>query len=105
MKVKDDATSVDYYSKQSQSRPAENAALGITTRFQLGKYVNWTLDVAGGVYNRDVTARRLADFIDSNKLQPYKSYLDFVEKIIPLQASSQFVTAGKTALNFQFKPS
>jgi hypothetical protein len=104
LKAKDDATSVDYYSKQSQSRPAENAALGITTRFQLGKHVSWTLDVAGSVYNRDITSRRLADFIDSNKLDPYKSYLDLVEKIIPLQASSQFVSAGETGLNFQFKP-
>jgi hypothetical protein len=104
LKAKDDETSVAYFSRQSQSRPAENVALGIATRFQLGKHVSWTIDVAGSVYNRDVTSRRLVDFIDSNQLVKYQSYIDFAERIIPLKASSQFVTAGETGLNFQFKP-
>jgi hypothetical protein len=104
LKAKDDETSIAYFSRQSQARPAENVALGMATRFQLGKHVTWTVDVAGSIYNRDLTSRRLTDFIDSNQVVKYQSYIDFAERIIPLKASSQFVTAGETALNFQFKP-
>ncbi len=104
LKAKDDPNSVAYYAQKSQGLPAENAAFGISTRFQLGKHVSWTLDAAGSVYNRDLNSRPLSNFIDSNQLIKYQKYLDAVEAIIPLRASSQFVTAGETGLNFQFKP-
>lgn len=104
LKAKDDSASIPYYSQRAQSLPAENVALGLTARFQLGKHVSWTMDVAGSVFNRDQKARPLSNFIDSNKLVTYQKYLDIAESIIPLRASSQFVTAGETGLNFQFKP-
>jgi hypothetical protein len=104
LRAKDDPNSVAYYSKQSQGLPAENVALGLSGRFQLGKHVAWTFDVAGSVYNRDVAARPFSELIDSAQLVKYKSYLDFAESIIPLRASTQFVTARETGLNFQFKP-
>ena len=104
LKAKDDPSSIEYFSRASQSLPAENAVVGLSTRFQLGAHVVWSLEIAGSVYNRDVTSPKLTTLIDSQTVVKYQSGINAVEKLIPLLTSSQFLTAGETGLNFQFRP-
>lgn len=104
LKAKDDPNSIAYFSRTSQSLPAENAVIGLSSRFQFGAHIAWSLEIAGSVYNRDVSSPELTSLIDSQTVVKYQSGINAVEKIIPLLTSSQFVTAGETGLSFQFKP-
>ncbi len=104
LKAKDDPSSIAYFSRASQSLPAENAILGLSARFQLGAHISWNMEIAGSVYNRDVSAPKLTTLIDSSTVVKYQSYINAAENIIPLLTSTQLVTAGETGLNFQFRP-
>lgn len=89
LKAADDPNSLQL--QDTVSAPAENAALGISAQFSLGKWAVWNLDLAGSAYTRDTRADEV-DIIDS---------IPFLKKagvLFQPHLSSQVFGAGETSL-------
>lgn len=95
LNAKDDPNSLKNIPAATGLHPAENVVLGITSKFSFLKHFVWDMDVAGSVYTRN----KLDDTIQNLSLDK----LNFIKKLISVNASTQLLTAAQTALNYQAK--
>ena len=95
LNAKDDPNSLKNIPAITELHPAENIVLGITSKFSFLKHFVWDLDVAASVYTRN----KLDDTIQNLSLDK----LNFIKKLIDVNASTQLLTAAQTGLNYQAK--
>jgi len=92
LKGKDDVNSLAVKPTSLLITPAENMVLGISSKFSFLKHFVFDLDVSGSIYTRNV----LSDTIHNSTLDK----VDFLRKIVPLNSSTQLLTAGQTSLGY-----
>ncbi|MFD2583928.1 hypothetical protein ACFSR6_15615 [Pedobacter vanadiisoli] len=92
LKGKDDVSSLAVKPTSLLITPAENMVLGISSKFSFLKHFVFDLDVSGSIYTRNV----LSDTIHNSTLDK----VDFLRKIVPLNSSTQLLTAGQTSLGY-----
>jgi hypothetical protein len=92
LKAHDDLTSLPpSVLANKNTKAAENVAIGVSTRFGIGKYLVWSLEAAGSAYTRDLTAQTVA-LPDSFKI------VKTATSVFQPYFSSQLLTAGETSL-------
>ncbi|MCR8556235.1 hypothetical protein KXD93_01195 [Mucilaginibacter sp. BJC16-A38] len=95
LNIKDDANSLKNIAAiPADLRPAENVALGIDSRWSFLSHFVWSFEVAGSIYTRD----KLSDTLDL-----HLEKLNFLKKMITINASTQLLTAAKTSIDYQNK--
>jgi len=95
LNAKDDPNSLKMTPISSTLSPAENLVIGVVSKFSFFKHFVWDFDVAGSIYTRN----QLDDTIPNLELDK----LSFIKKLITINSSSQFLTAGQTSLSYQGK--
>ncbi len=91
----DDKASIPYQPVEYDVTPAENAVLGLSSKFTLFKALTWKTDLAVSLYTIDTTAQELDDL----EVQQ----LDLLSFFITPNISTQLLTAGETSLLFKQK--
>lgn len=89
-KAKDD--SLSYQDHPQRLKPAENAVLGINSRFLLFKHIQLGLDAAASGYTRDIRLDSLSD-----------PSLKKFSKILRVNISSQLLFAGNASVGYVSK--
>ena len=92
LKAKDDVGSLTNRPSSFLLNPAENMVLGFSSKFSFLKHFVFDMDVSGSVYTRNL----LSDTIQNIQLNK----IDFVKKLITLNASTQLLTAAQTSLGY-----
>ncbi len=89
----DDTTSIPYKPVEYNISPAENAVVGISSKFTIFKALTWKTDVAVSLYTMDITVQGP----DEDDL----GQLDFLKMLISPNFSTQLLTAGESSLMFK----
>lgn len=95
LNAKDDINSIANDPVVTHLAPAANMAFGISSKWSFLKHFIWDFDVAGSIYTRNL----LADTLEGAEL----SRIALIRKFIPINSSSQFLTAAETHLGYQNK--
>ncbi|TKC02842.1 hypothetical protein [Pedobacter frigoris] len=93
LNAKDDVNSLKNPTPAAGLKPAENLVLGLSTKFTFFKRFLFDLDVSGSIY----TNNKLSDTIDNIQLEK----VAIIRKLVTLNTSTQFLTAGQTSLGYQ----
>jgi len=93
--AKDDNTSLHKQLTEPGLRPSANLALGLSSKWSFLGHFNWSFDVAASLYTRDLSSDTLGN-LTLNKS-------GFVKSLVPINSSSQILTAAETKLSYQNK--
>jgi hypothetical protein len=92
LNAKDDVNSLINKPTTLLITPAENLVVGFSSKFSFLKHFVFNLDVSGSLYTRNI----LSDTISNKELDK----VAFLKDIIPLNTSTQLLTAGQTSLGY-----
>jgi hypothetical protein len=92
LNAKDDASSLTNKPTSEIVTPSENMVLGLSSKFSFFKRFVFDMDVSGSIYTRNV----LSDTIQNLELDK----INFIKKLITLNASTQLLTAAQTSLGY-----
>jgi hypothetical protein len=95
LNAKDDVNSIANDPVVTHLAPAANMAFGISSKWSFLQHFMWDFDIAGSIYTRNL----LADTLEGAEL----SRISLIRKFIPINSSSQFLTAAETHLGYQNK--
>lgn len=96
-KGQDNSSSLSDINSKTNLIPEENLVLGINVYQRIGKHISFGFNSAASIYTYNSTSDDITDQI--NKDIPLKNYLD---KLIPIRATTQFQWAGDVNLGFNF---
>lgn len=92
LNAKDDVGSLTKMPTSVTVTPAENMVLGFSSKFSFLKHFVFDMDLSGSVYTRNV----LSDTVQNLELDK----VNFIKKLITLNASTQLLTAAQTSLGY-----
>ena len=95
LSAKDDSTSLINKPTAPGLTPASNIVLGISSKLTFFKHFDWSFDVAGSLYTRNLAS----DTLGSLDLEKAK----FIKTLIRINSSTQFLTAAETHFGYQNK--
>jgi hypothetical protein len=95
LNAKDDINSITNNPLVTHLAPAANMVLGISSKWSFLQHFMWDFDIAGSIYTRNL----LADTLEGTEL----GQIALIRKFIPINSSSQFLTAAETHLGYQNK--
>lgn len=93
LKAKDDTNSIKKIPASYNITPAANVTFGLSMKYRLFKHFFYEADAALSIYTRDLRA----DTFASKSLKKVK----IITSMMPINASSQFLTAGQAAVGYQ----
>lgn len=93
--AKDDANSLPKPLTFTSVMPGANMVLGISSKFAFLHHFTWDVDAAGSIYTRNIMADTLANLTLDK--------LSFIKSFLPINSSSQLLTAIETHVGYQNK--
>lgn len=92
LKAKDEVNSLNQPVTSEVLTPADNMALGLSSKFSFFKKIIWDLDVSGSIYTRNMQS----DTVKNLKL----GKIGFIKDLVTLNSSTQLLTAGQTSVGY-----
>lgn len=96
LKAADDLYSISEVPETKYILPAENLAIGISSRLKIAKKLTFELDGTGSVYTRDIRAEETTSKLNFKHLKIFKS-------LFTPRFTSQYSTAVQASLSYKLK--
>lgn len=96
LKAADDLLSIGTVPEMQNVLPAENLALGVSSKLRIAKKLNFEFDATASAFTRDVRAEESLSKLNFKHLQAFK-------RLYVPRLTSQYSTAVQTSLHYKLK--